>query len=307
MKNQYLILLVTILLLIGGLFSLHVLKIINLRDLYYFSVCEKPLTYSIGKIDEQFHVTKNELQEATNEAATLWNTAMKKPIFRFDQEAKLTVNLSYDTRTGLSTQINELESELDAKKDSIDPSITEYKKRLANYDQKLDSLNAEIQSWNDKGGAPPEVFERLNREQQELKTEAAVLQEMANNLNQSTEQFNQNVSELNQKVDNFNDALSTRPEEGVYDPAKDTITVYFNNDREELVRTLAHELGHARGLEHVNNKDSIMYYQTNHSNTLSSEDISEITSVCRERTRLSVIEDRFRLLFELISEKLAHN
>lgn len=50
--------------------------------------------------------------------------------------------------------------------------------------------------------------------------------------------------------------------QGIYDYRDNTISVYYFDDREDLIFTLEHELGHALGLEHNLEPDSVMIERT---------------------------------------------
>jgi hypothetical protein len=61
------------------------------------------------------------------------------------------------------------------------------------------------------------------------------------------------------------------------------IIIYSFEDRENLHRIVAHELGHALELEHVNTEDSIMYsINKGEDLRLSAEDKAELDRVCNE-------------------------
>ena len=63
------------------------------------------------------------------------------------------------------------------------------------------------------------------------------------------------------------------------------ILVYQFGNKKDLSLALSHELGHALGLNHVENAKSIMYYVTGNNNdilaTPSIEDLAELKRVCK--------------------------
>lgn len=253
-------------------------------DFVYFSPCDTPIMYRIDSVDPRFKLTKDEFAAHVEEAATIWRTAEGKQLFIQDPKGKLSINLTFDSRQSLNDQITALEENLDSQKNSINPQIEEYNRLSAEFKKKLNDLNTQIDYWNSNGGAPPNEYEKLKKEQQTLKEEAEKLNSLAKSLNQSTDVYNTEVGKLNQTVDTFKEALAQRPEEGLYDGRKNRIDIYFNINKNELIHTLAHELGHALGLKHVPNAKAIMYAFSTTETTPSSEEIAQLTEICRKRT-----------------------
>ncbi|MCL5784686.1 MAG: matrixin family metalloprotease [Patescibacteria group bacterium] len=281
-----------ILLLIVVLVAVSDLKLTSLDNLFTFSYCDQPIHYRVDTVDPQFDLSRETFLSDIDQASGIWNTAEGKNLFVYDPQGDLSINLTYDERQSLTNQVNQLEDKVQIDKQSLNPKFEEYQRLSAELKQKLDNLNKEVEDWNNKGGAPPDEYQRLVKEQQDLKVEADKLNAMARDLNISANNYNSQVDELNQTVDSLNNALEQRPEEGIFKGPENRIEIYFNNNKPELVHTLAHELGHALGIKHVSNPAAIMYPKTSQKLAISNDDLLELKEVCKRRSVFEILQAR---------------
>jgi hypothetical protein len=257
------------------------------------SNCDFPVQYHIGSIDPRFGLSSTDVVSDIQEAINIWDNAEGKNLF-VNKPDGLAINFVYDTRQALNSQIDSLKTQLDEEKNNLDPKIQEFNQRSATFKQNVAKLNQEIAYWNSQGGAPPDEYKKLTDERDALQQEAQELNVLARQLNQTTQNFNAQVGALNQTVDTFNESLKLKPEEGLYVPRENKIDIYFNVNHTETVHTLAHELGHALGMDHNNNKDSIMYPYTTQTITPSADDLAALQEVCKPR-----------LFFQILAQKAA--
>lgn len=122
-----------------------------------------------------------------------------------------------------------------------------------------------------------------------MQAESDKLNAMARSLNLSTEKYNAEVKKLNQTITDFNQTLEQRPEEGIYMGPENRIEIYFNISQDELIHTLAHELGHALSLGHVADPEAIMFAKTTRTLTLSDDDIKALNTLCRRHSIFDLI------------------
>lgn len=272
---------------------------------YFYSPCDTPITYSIGKIDAGFNTTHEELLEDSKIAANIWNRTQNKTLLKYDPKSEFTVNLVYDTRQELTSKIDELATELEQKQNEIDPKIEDYKKRQLVFEQAVKELNDDISYWNEKGGAPKEEYESLIARQDELKNQAQSLNAEARSLGQETNEYNTNARALNSTIDDYKGVLVTKPEEGLYEQDGDIrkISIFIDVSHDEFLHTLTHEFGHALQLEHNTDKSSIMYPQTSASLTPSKTEIEELDKICEKKALPELFSERLKLVASLLRER----
>lgn len=283
--------------------------------------CREPITYRLGVIDPQFGLSTSTALADMERAARLWDQGADKKLLVYDQaRGAVVISFTYDMRQETTQKLSAIGASVNQDRAAYDALKTEYASVYADYINKKaafvaanDTLKkesaqyqAEVASWNARGGAPKNAYDQLQAQKARLAQMQADLQRQQKEINAQVDEVNQLVAELNGLAKSLNLDVSAYNtigalaggefEQGVYESSlgQRTITIFEYENHTKLVRVLAHEMGHALGLDHVDDADAIMAEINEGTKiALTVGDIEELDHVCAQdpisilRTKLS--------------------
>ncbi len=282
-------------------------------QLYAAEPCAEPLTYRVLEVDGRYRLGKQEVRDALDEAAALWERAAGEALFRpARRDPDLGIRLVYGQAQAQVERHQRERRDLERaqerhreRQEQLKERVREherdkeaYKQEARRHERRRERFESRLERW--EAGDMPRTPERRDR----LKSERAALQEEAEELNRRGEALEREAQQLQARQEELVAEAQRleRRAEGYNRAAEELsgfqagqyrgrpghggqITVYQFDDPADLRTVLAHELGHALGIEHVAEADSLMHREMTEANrdprSLSIEDRTALRQVCR--------------------------
>ena len=267
--------------------------------------CNRLIAYDIGVSDNRFNLEKDKFIKTIKEAEVVWESTTGKDLFNYIPGSKFKVNLFFDERQAKTIEADKSKENIVESRDSYDQMVLDYKNKEAEYqdtarsyelmlgqfNQKLSYYNAKVTETNKQGGAKPAEFKQLEQEKVNLEEERSYLEKARASLNTDAAKLNYLVGQINQlghtlniEVDIHNQRFGEPREFDQGEYRGNEIDIYQFESISDLRLVLAHEFGHALGIGHVENPESMMYYLMDKQNpnnpTLSKEDVEAFNKRC---------------------------
>jgi len=267
--------------------------------------CHAPILYRLGHVDTRFGLSESQVRAAIEQAERLWEHALGRNLFEHSYTAKLAINLVFDTRQH-ATHVQQrllprLQQTEAAHADAAQSYATWrriYEEKRTAYEaartaqqERVQTYNAQVQQWNAHGGAPVQAQTMLaaaraqiEASQTQLAADEAELREIVQTLQALVDRGKTLAETYAKQVQSYNALYgeSRQFHKGEYN-GKD-ITIYQYHDTPDLTLVLAHELGHALGLAHVDDPKAVMHAllgeQDLETLTLTNADVRALKTTC---------------------------
>ena len=288
-------------------------------------ICPIPIEYRLGVIDKSFDFSADEARLAIEAAERVWEDAIGADIFSYNEQADFVINFVFDDRQAtadaqttdrqrldtIAEQNEQFRQEIASLQASYEAEQVEFDAQRQVYEADLEEYNTRGTQINDRGGAGPAIFAELESERSRLdatsnrlRAEADDLSNLAQQLNTLSSEGNQLIESYNREVQAYNRQYGESHEFTQGDYRGGEINVYkFSNDA-ELVSVVAHEFGHALGIDHVEEPDALMYYllngQLSQTVELAPSDIAAYQTTCKDQDLGGKIRSVIRHVTSLI-------
>ena len=273
--------------------------------------CQEPLVYRIGPIDSRFGISEQDVAKAMKQAAAIWSEELSRPAAVESEDGNVVVTFVYDDRQETVDGELRFRERIESEQLRLDQFHRQYERQKREFEEKseqysrlaretlneIEELNRWVQRRSAAGGLTQQDAARfedrkieIDRKQQRVEREKRNLERLAEQLNRNADRLNMMTAENNRMVDEYNDRYSGEKKftKATYQNLPDgggAITVNTFLTRTELVLILAHELGHAFGLEHLPDSRSVMHSQMGDQELfpvlqLTEEDKAAIRNIC---------------------------
>lgn len=240
-----------------------------------FHPLDTRVRYRVGNVDPRFGLSHTEVKQLAQQATQIWQQGTGKEWFVYDEHARLTIHLIYDERQQNTIERQQTQKKIDqllAQHDQDSAVLSQEKARLTQQGDELEERKRrleydyqQLQSQFNLARGDTQRIQYLEYQKLDLEKRKANLNLEIESFNQQQQKYNQQVNSLNKNASYVNQVIDQsqtkfQPRQfhkGVFNGYE--INIYEFSSLDDLRLTLAHEFGHALGLDHNNDPLALMY------------------------------------------------
>lgn len=248
--------------------------------------CGIPIHIALDEVDPRFGFQRATALQALKEAVGLWQAAGEAEMFVWsDHPQAMAISLEFDQRQHNVNQQRSLKGGIDRDRsqlrfhevtlkqwsERIEAARRDHDRHSEAFERRARTQQAEVAAWNNANPQARTELRRqaLERESLAVRVMQAAVQRGLAELNADIAAYNRRAREQQQqaeqyrgRVAQYNTFSSPQPiESGRYSYDREAgrrIAVFRAGDYNDLVWIFAHELGHALGLDHLNQPGAVM-------------------------------------------------
>lgn len=235
--------------------------------------CQSPLGWRLGALDPAFNLSESQAIALISTAAEMWNTTTGKSLLHHDPAQGFVIDFKFDARQQQLLKQRLLQRNLARYDDAIQPGLeslpekfAELDAKIAEFNQQKAQLQQQISQFQPNAHNAEAQRRQLEQQQQSLIREADWLEQQRLQLMRDQDYLNETIrqrNELVQTADKPSTAASFEVGLMTIKQQQRHMTIFAFSSETDLVATIAHEFGHAFGIDHTPEPDSIMFHQLN--------------------------------------------
>lgn len=230
--------------------------------------------YRLGTIDSRFGISEEQLKTLSHEATQIWHDGTGQQWFVYDDNAKLSINLTYDERQAKTVARQQAHHAITQMVDVHNQHAQDINKERQILNQRFTALQQKIEHWQSTYErvfyeltitSDPQKHRQLSTKHQRLLQQKQRIDKEIHHYQQQQAKFNAMVEHHNQQAQTINTTIDSTNQQffpyqfdkGIFNGKQ--INIYEFQSIDDLRLTLAHELGHALGIGHNDDPTALMY------------------------------------------------